>query len=195
MYVDLRGKVAAGVHLVVHGKRRVLAVAQVVGGICEVYAVRYFLLVVAAGVHVLAFFAVHDCRAGILAERKLAFCSHFGIAEHGESHELVVLACFGVGKDFSHHGVVLATEHESVVVGSLTRQHGKRLGVYDKELVPAPCFGADIFGSEVVVLGSVRSQRKHFLVMKRFCCHIFSSYSSVRTVFTILATKIRISRE
>ncbi len=142
--VDLRRKVATRVHLFVHGERRVLAVAQVIGGVGEVYAVRYFLFVVTSGKYVLSFRSVADGSAGVLAEWKLTFCGHFGIAEHGESYKLVVLACFGVRQNLGHHEVVLAAQHEGIVVRSLTGEDCKGLGVNNEEFVAAPVLGADV---------------------------------------------------
>ena len=87
----------AGVHFLVHGEGSVLAVAQVVGGVGLVHTVADVFLVVGAGEYILAFLAVHDGGAGVLAEGQLALGGHLGIAKHGQSHELVVLAGFGVG--------------------------------------------------------------------------------------------------
>jgi len=171
--VDLSGKVASGVHLVVHGERCVLRVAQIVCGIGVVYALGDAFLVIAAGEYVLALLCVNDGCTGILAERELPFSGYFGVAEHGESHEFVVGGCLRVGKNLGEHLVVFAAQHECVVVGGLTGEYGQSFRVYDKEFMTAPVFGMDVFGGQMIVFRGVRTERKHFLVVKRFCCHIF----------------------
>ncbi len=73
VYVDLGREVAAGVHLFIHGQRRVLRVAEIVFGVSLVYAVGNLLLVVASRPYLLAFVCRADACAGVLAERKHAF--------------------------------------------------------------------------------------------------------------------------
>ncbi len=128
-------------------------------------------LVVGTRIYILAFFAMDNSRTRILTERQFTLCSHFSIAKHGESHELVVLACFRICKDFGYHLIVFATQHESIVMSSLTGNYPQSLGVYDQKLVAAPVFHFHVIGSEMVVFGCVRSERKHFLILERFCCH------------------------
>ncbi len=169
--VDLRREVASGVHFIVHVEGGVLRVAEVVGGVGEVNAFRQTFFVVAAGEHALAFFAVDNSRAGVLAEGKLALGCHLGVAEHREGDKFVVFACFGVGEDFSHHGVVLAAEHESVVVCALACKHCEGLGVDNEEFVSAPVLNFHVVGSEVIIFCGVFANGEHRLVFERFCCH------------------------
>ena len=130
-----------------------------------------FLLVVASGIYVLAFLTVDDGGTGVLAEGELALGSHLGIAEHCEGHELVVFARFRVMEDFGHHFVVLAAEHECVVVSTLTCDHGESLGVDNEEFVTSPVFNFHVVGGEMIVLGSVGAEGEHLLIFKRFCRH------------------------
>ncbi len=169
--VDLGREVAACVHLLVHSEGGVLRVAEVVGGICEVHALRELLGVVAAGEDVLAFLAVDDGRAGVLAEGKLSLGGHLGVAEHGEGDKLVVFGGFGVAKDFCHHGVVLAAEHERIVVGALAGKHGEGFGIDHEEFMTAPVLDTYIVGGEVIVLRGVRPEGEHGGVVEWFCCH------------------------
>ncbi len=171
MDVNLRGEVAAGVYLVIHCEGGVLRVAQVVSGICDIDALRDALLVVTACVDVLAFLAVADGRAGVLAEGELALGGHLGVAEHGEGYKLVVLGCFGIGEYLGHHLVVLATEHECVVMGTCPGKHGESLWIYYEKLMASPVFDLYIVGSEFIIFGCVGSQREHRLILKRFCSH------------------------
>ena len=113
-----------------------------------------------------------DSSAGILTEGEFTLGSNFSVAEHGESYELVVLACFGIGEDFSHHLIVFAAEHESVVMSSLTCEHSQSFGINYKKFVTAPVLDFNIVRGEVIVLGCVGTEGKHLLIFKRFCCHI-----------------------
>ena len=169
--VDLRGEVAAGVDFVVHVEGRVLRVAQIVLSVGEIDAFGYALFVVAAGVDVLAFLADADGRAGVLAEGELTFCSYFGVAEHREGDEFVVLACFGVVKDLGHHFVVLAAQHECVVVSGLTGEHGESFGINHEDVVAAPVFDFHIVGCEMIVFRVVFRHGEHFLIVERFGRH------------------------
>ncbi|GFI68143.1 hypothetical protein IMSAG192_01684 [Muribaculaceae bacterium] len=172
--VDLCGKVASGVYLVVHVKRSVLRVAQVASCVCVIYTVGYLLFVASAGVYVLAFLADAYCRTGVLAEGELSFSRDFSVAQHCESHKLIVLAGFWVGKDFGYHLVVLATEHERIVVCCLTGKHAERLGVYHEHLAVAPFLNLHIVGCEVIVLGFVGRHREWRLIYKRFYGHNYT---------------------
>ncbi len=169
--IDLCGQVAACVHLVVHVQRRVLAVAEIVGGVGKIHTLRNLFGIVAAGEHQLAFLGMADGCACVLAERQCALGGHFGIAQHGKGHIAVVVARFGVLKYFRNHHIVLATQHEGIVVCGLAGKHGEGFRFHDKELMPTPGLGAHIVGSQMVIFCSVGSQGKHFLVVKRFCCH------------------------
>ncbi len=169
--VDLGGEVAPGVDFVVHVQGCVLAVTEVVGGVSVVYTARYALDVIASGEYVLTFFAVYDGCAGVLAEGELAFGCDFGVAEHCQGDEFVVFAGFGVMEDFCDHGVVLAAEHEGVVMGGLTCQYGECFGVDDEEFVSAPVLGVYVFVCELVVLGGIGSQWEHGLILVGFGCH------------------------
>ena len=169
--VDLGGEVAAGVHLVVHVQGSVLRIAQVALGVGVVNAFRDFLGVVAAGVDQLAFFAVADSCAGVLTERQLAFGGDLSITQHCKSHKFVVVGGFGIMKNLSYHLVMLAAEHEGIVVGGLTGKHGECFGVNDEKLMSAPVFRLHIVGCEVVILCGVGTEGKHFLIVERFCSH------------------------
>ena len=112
LYVNLCGQVATGIHLVIHIQRSILRIAQVVLGVGVIHALGKSFLVLKASPHLLTFLAVYDSRASILAEGQLSLASHLGIPQHGESHEFVVLRCFGVVKYRSHLLVMLSAQHE-----------------------------------------------------------------------------------
>ena len=171
--VDLRGEVAAGVHLVVHVEGSVLRVAEVVLGVGVIDAFGDLLFVVATGVDKLSLLAVYDGCAGVLAHGELPFGRYFGVAQHGESYILVVGRGLGIGEDLGHHEIVLAAEHESVVVCGLTREHREGFRVDYKKLVSAPVFGLDIVRCKVVILSGILPEGEHLLVVKGFSCHMF----------------------
>ncbi len=138
--VDLCRKIAACIHFVVHVQRRILAVTQIVGSVGQIYTFGYTFFVVASGVNVLSFFCMTDGCACILTEWQCSFGCHFCIAQHREGYEFVVFAGFGIGENFGYHGIVFATQHESIVVGGLAGQYGECLRVYDQKFVAAPVF-------------------------------------------------------
>ena len=127
--VDLRGEVALSVHLVVHGERCVLRVAQVFSGVGVVNAARDGFFVAEARPHLLSFFAVHDSRARVLAEGQLALGGYLGVAQEGEGYVLVVVGSLGVGEDFSHLLVVGAAQEERHVAEGLANHLGNALGL------------------------------------------------------------------
>ena len=88
--VDLRRKVAFGVHLIVHVERSILGIAEILLGIGLEHSERERLLILEAGPYLLALLAVDDGCTGILAERELALCGHFSIAEEGQGHVFVI---------------------------------------------------------------------------------------------------------
>ncbi len=169
---NLCGEIAAGVHLVVHVERRVLRVAEIVLGVGLVDAFGNFLFVIAACPYLLAFVGGTYRCAGVLTEGEHALGGNLGIAEHGESHKLVVLRRFGVMENLGHHLVMLAAQHERAVVGTYIGQKGKGLGGDHKHLVAVPVLGFHALFGEELILGGVSSEREHFLIMKGFCCHI-----------------------
>ena len=171
MDVNLRREVAAGVDFVIHVQRSVLRVAEVVGGVGVRHTARNLLGVVASGVDALPLFAVHDGGAGILAEGELALSGDFGVAQHCERHELIVIRCLGVVQNLSNHLVMLAAEHEGIVVRGLAGKHGERLRINNEEFMATPVFHLHIVGSKAVILSGIGAERKHRLIMERFSCH------------------------
>ena len=165
--VDLRRQITSGIDFVIHVQRSVLRIAQIVLCICLVDTVRQLLLVVASGPHLLPLGAVHNGSARVLTERQLALCGNLGVAQHRQSHIFVVCARFRIAQNLRYHLVVLATEHKSIVVGGLTCKHSQRFGIYHKHLVTVPVLHFHIIWSEQIILGSIWSERKHFLVFKR----------------------------
>ena len=97
MDVDLSRKIASGVHLFIHSEGCILAITKVIGGISEIYTMRNTFFVVATSIYVLTFRGMANRRAGVLAERKLAFGGNFGVAQHCKCYKLIVLACFRIG--------------------------------------------------------------------------------------------------
>ena len=83
LQIDLRGQVALGVHLVEHVQRGVLRVAQVALGVGVEHTAAECLLILKSCPDLLAFLAVDDSCAGVLAERQLAFGGNLGVTKEG----------------------------------------------------------------------------------------------------------------
>lgn len=116
MDFDLGGKVASGVHLVIHIEGSVLRITQIILGICLVDTLGNLLLIIAACPHLLTLVTGADGCARIPTERKNALGCHFGVAQHGQCHIFVVFRRLGIMKDLRHHLVVFTAKHERAVV-------------------------------------------------------------------------------
>ena len=112
MDVDLSREVASRVLFFVHGERRDLAVAEVLGSISVVDTFRNSFGIVKARPDLLTLVGNADSRTGVLAERKDALGCHTGILEHGEGHKLVVIGSFRILKDLCNLGRVGRTQAE-----------------------------------------------------------------------------------
>ena len=76
-------------------------------------------------------------------------------------------------KYFGYHFVMFASQHKCYVTGCRISQMGKRFGLYHKNFFTvAGFYRYTIFGKQII-FGSVFSQRKRFLILKRFCRHTF----------------------
>ena len=130
--VNLCGQVALRVHLVVHIEGSILRVAQIVlrKGVEHATGEGFFVLETCPDL--LAFLAVNDSRACVLAERQYAFACRLCIAQELEGDVLVVLACIGVFQDLCNLQVMLAAQHELHIVESLLSQQRQ-------------CFGGDLY--------------------------------------------------
>ena len=169
--VDLSGQVATGVHLVVHVEGRILRVAQVVGGEGVVHASRQGFLVFKAGPHLLAFLAVNDGGAGVLAEGEHALGGCLGIAQELEGYIFVVFRGLGVVEDLSHLLVVLATQLEFHIVEGFLGEQGESLFAHFEDFLAFEITRADAFFREQPVLGVVFSQLEHGSILKLGVCH------------------------
>lgn len=171
MDFDLRREVATGINLIIHIEGSILRIAEIILGISLINTLRDHLLIVAACPDLLTLIGGADRSAGILAEREDTLSGDFGITEHGESHILIIFGGFGIVKDLSHHLVMFAAEHKRTIVRGDISQQGESLRVYDEHFMAVPIFDFnEIFGDELI-LGGIRSEREHFLIMKRFISH------------------------
>ena len=166
LQVNLCGEVALGVNLVVHIERCVLGVAQVALGVGVVDATREGFLIAEACPDLLAFLAVDDSGAGVLAEGQLALASHLGIAEEGKGYVFIVSRSFRVAQDLSHLLVVAATEHEADVMEGLLCHEGQGFGLDFQDLVSFELAGGDIVFGQQIVLGLVLTELKHRSVLE-----------------------------
>lgn len=168
---DLRGEVAAGVDLIIHGEGCVLRISEIVFSISLVYAERDFFFVIASGPNLLTLVSGADRCAGVLTEREDAFSSDLGIAQHGESYKLVVFACLRVIEYFGNHLIVFAAQHKRAVVRSDVGQKCKSFRFNDEHFVAAPVFDRDIVFGNQLIFRSVRTHLKGLLIMEGFCRH------------------------
>ena len=97
--LDLGGQVAARVALVPHGQRRKLGVPQVERRVRLVHPAADVLRVAAVGQHVLAAFAHHDGRPGVLAHREHPAGRDGRVLEQVKGDEAVVWARLRVVED------------------------------------------------------------------------------------------------
>ena len=170
--VDLSGEVAAGVHFIIHGEGSVLRIAEIILGVGLIHAERDFLFIVATGPYLLALVSCADACAGVLAEREHALGGHFGVAEHGESHEAVVVRCLIVVKYPGYHLVVLAAEHKRAVVRGNVGQKSQGFRVNYEHLMAVPVLYLYIVFGDELVFGGIRAERERLLIVERFGWHI-----------------------
>ncbi len=110
--VNLRRKVALGIDLVIHGKRSVLRITEILLCVSLIDSKRKSFLVTIACPDLLAFFAMDNGSSGVLAERELALCSHLCVAKESQRNIFVVLARLWIRKDFCNLSVMLRTQHK-----------------------------------------------------------------------------------
>ena len=94
--VDLSRQVATSVYFIVHVKRSVLRVAQIIFCKCVVHTAAQRFFIFEVGPYTLSFFSVDNGSTGILAERQNAFCGSFCITKELQCYVLVVFRSFGV---------------------------------------------------------------------------------------------------
>ena len=172
--VDLGGEVAAGVHLVVHVQRSVLAVAEILLRVGVEHSPAQGFLVLKIGPDALAFFAVDDGCAGVLAEGQHALHSALRIAQELQGHVFIVLAGFRVVQDRSHLLVVGAAEHELAVVEALLCYQREGLWRYLQDSFASTSAHPTQFGGlneflgtgNLVVLSLVFAKLEHWRILE-----------------------------
>ena len=171
LQVNLRRKVAFGVHFVVHVQRRVLRVTQIALGVRIEHTAAQRFLVLKARPHLLSFLAVDDCRSCILAQRQLTLASHFGIAQEGQCYIFVVGRSLGVAQNLRHLLVVRATQHETHVMKSLLRHQRQRLRGHFQNLMSFKLTDRNIVFGQQIILRFILTKLKHRCILK--FSHIF----------------------
>ena len=167
------GKVATGVHLVVHVERCILAVAQIVLGIGVVDATCNILFVFVPRPYLLAFFSVDDGCSGVLAEGELSLACHFSVAEEGKCHILVVFAGFRITQNLCHLFVVATAQFEADVVEGLVHEQSETLSLNFQYGVSFEVADADIVLGQQAVFGLVLAELEHRRIAEFRClCHI-----------------------
>ena len=168
--INLCGQVALGVHLLVHGERSVLRVAQVLLGISLIYTQRQGLFVAIARPYLLAFLTVDDGRTGILAEGKQTLGGHFGIAQEGQCHVLVVVAGFGVAQNLGHLLVVRAAQHERHVAEGRVGHGGQSFLLNLQDGFSFKLAYRHVVLGKQIILSRILALLEHGLILERRCC-------------------------
>ena len=175
--VDLCGKITFGIYFVVHGKGRVLGVAQVFLGIGFVNAEGESFFIAISRPDLLAFLSVNDCRTGVLTERKYSFGGHFGIAEEGERYVFIVFAGFGIAQNLSYLFVVRTAKHKRYIAEGGVRHSGKTFLFDFQDGFPFELAYRYIIFREQIILGRVFAEREHGLILKRCDSHSYMLFS------------------
>ena len=170
--VNLCGEVALGVHLLIHAQRGVLAVAQVLLRISLVDAFREGLLIAIAGPHLLAFLAVDDGRAGVLAEGQHALAGHLGVAKERQGHVLVIVAGFGVVQNLGHLLVVRTAQHERHVAEGRVCHRRQTFGSHLQDGVSLKLADRHIILGQQIVFSIILARLEHRCILEFRCiCH------------------------
>ena len=126
--VNLGGKVALGVDLVVHVQRGVLAVTEILLGVGVEHTETQSLLVLEIRPDSLALFAVDDRGAGVLAERKDSLHGSLSVAQELQGNILVVLRSLRISEDGRDLFIMSSPKHELAIVETLLGDQRKGLG-------------------------------------------------------------------
>ena len=116
--IDLRRKVAFGIHFFVHRKRSILAITQIFFGISFENTQRKSFFVAIAGPHLLTLFTVDDSRTGILTQRQFTLGSHFGITQESQCHIFVVFTSLRIVQNLGNLLVMTTTQEERNIAES-----------------------------------------------------------------------------
>ena len=172
--VDLRWEVALRVHLVIHIQRSVLAVAEILLGVAVEHTTAKRLFILEIGPDMLAFLAMDDRGAGVLAERKDALDGSLRVAKELQGHIFVVLARLRIVQDRGHLLVVGPAEHELAIVERLLGDQRQGLGAdFEDGLSSASAVASEFRGlheflrsGNLVILSLVFAELKHRRILK-----------------------------
>ena len=114
----------------------------------------------------LAFFAVNNGSAGILAEGQFAFGGHFSVAQEGKSDILVVVRSFRILQNLGHLFIVSAAKHEVCVVESLFGQKGQSFRLDFKDLMTFEFTFRNVVFGEKIIFRVVFAELEHRSVFK-----------------------------
>ena len=136
--------------------------------------------IVAAGPDLLAFLADDGGGARVLAEGQDAGGGHFRVAEHRQSHALVIGAGFRIVQNGGHLLQVGGAQEESHIVEGFRGQKAQAFRFHLEHGVTFKFPYAYVVGGDEAVLGVVLFQGKRVLIMKIRCCHNGGKYSGGR---------------
>ena len=164
--IDLCREVATSVHLIIHVKRCVLRITEVVLCVSVIDTAAQSLFVLEVGPYTLTLLAVDDSGTSVLAEWEDALYGSLGVAKELESHVLVVLRSLWVFQNLCHLEVVLTTEHELHVVKTLLREQGQGLLGNLEDSLTLKLSRAYAFLGKQAILSLVLSKLEHWSVLK-----------------------------
>ena len=171
--VNLCRKVATGVYLIVHGERSVLRITQVLLGIYIIDAARKGFFIAEVCPYTLSFFTVDNGCSCILADRKLALASYFGIAQHGKCHILVIIRRFGVVQNLGHLCIVGTAHVERYIVECLLGELGECFLRNHQDFLAVKFGYRYSFFGEEIIFGFVFARLEHWGILEfGSCCHI-----------------------
>ena len=165
--LDLRRQVRAGVLLGVHVERRHLGVPQVRGLVRVVDPVGDRRLVAAPGEHELAFLALHDRGAGVLAHRQDTPGGDRCVLQQVESDEPVVVGGFGVVEDVAQLLEMARAQEVRDVVHCLGGEAADRFGLDFQKGAVRCVEGRHSLCADEPVVGVVGAQREQLGVGER----------------------------
>ena len=164
--IDLSGKVAAGIDLLVHVEGKVLGITQVFLGIGIIDPFGQALGIIYPGPNLLSLIGDNNGCAGILAKRKNAVGGYLRVFQQGHGHIAVVARSFGIVQNRGHHFQVLRPQKKSDIPHSGLGQHGERfrLNFQDGLALELGCF--DVVRGQKGVFGLILTQGERLAIRK-----------------------------
>ena len=158
--LDLRRQIGPGVHLLVHGDRREVGIAQIALGVGLVDAGGERRGVAAPGPHTLALLAHDDRGAGVLAHRQHPAGGDIGVLQQVVGDEPVVVRGFLVVEDGGELGEMARPQEMRDVEECPLREKAERLRLHRQHVLATEPLDADMVRRELAIGGRVVRERE-----------------------------------